>query len=94
MKEPAITHDSARAIVREAIERVAPDVDAESIPNDVDIRVEAELDSMDFIAVVSTVKDRTGVDVAEADMSKATTIDGYAEHLVIHSTTPRSDASA
>ncbi len=93
MKESAITYESAVALIRESIERVAPDIDADSIPPDADMRVEAELDSMDFIAVLSAIKERTGIDVPEADMAQVTTISGCAHHLVTHTTTPLSEQS-
>ncbi len=69
------------ALVREAIERVAPDVDAGTIPGDVDFREEAELDSMDFLAVLAAVHDGTGVEIPEADYARITTIDDLAAYL-------------
>ena len=64
-----------------AIARVAPDVDTASLPLDVDFREEAELDSMDFLAVLNAVRDSTGVEVPEADYGALTTLRRFAEYV-------------
>jgi acyl carrier protein len=81
---PSDTDRSAEldALVREAIERVAPDVDATAIPADADFRDEAELDSMDFLGVLGVVHDRTGVEIPEADYGRITTIDELVAYLM------------
>lgn len=91
MNEPVTTHEAAVALVRESIERIAPDIDADSIPTDADMRIEAELDSIDFIAVLSSIKERTGVDVPDSDMARVSTIAGCADYLVDHAISPRSE---
>ena len=73
-----------RQIIRDAIERIAPDVDASTIPDDVDFREEAELDSMDFLSVLNTVHDATGVEVPESDYPKISTIADFADFLSAH----------
>lgn len=70
-----------------AIARVAPDVDASSLPLDDDFREEAELDSMDFLAVLNAVRDSTGVEVAEADYAAVTTLRRFAEYVDLRSIT-------
>ncbi|MFW2336027.1 acyl carrier protein [Ilumatobacter sp.] len=82
MTQPVTDHATAVAVVREAIECIAPDIDASSLPVDVDMRIEAELDSMDFMAVLSEIKERTGVDIPESDVARVATIDGCAARLV------------
>ena len=77
-----IDRSEAAGVVREAIERVAPDVDAATLAPDADIRVEADLDSMDFLAVVESVFDRTGIAVPERDYGAVRTIDDFATYLV------------
>ena len=77
-----LDRDSAVATVRAAIEHVAPDVDASTLPLDVDVRLEADLDSMDFMAVLSEIKDGTGIDVPESEIARVVTIGGCADYLV------------
>lgn len=67
-----------------AIERVAPDVDASTLPVDADFREEAELDSMDFLAVLNAVRDATGIEVPEADYREVATLESFAAYLDAH----------
>lgn len=70
-----------RSIVLAAITKVAPDVDPSSLPGDVDFREEADLDSMDFIGILTAVHQATGVEVPEIDYPLVTTVDSFAEYL-------------
>lgn len=72
----------AHDVILDAIETVAPDVDARSLSGRADMRLEADLDSIDFIAVLTTVRDRTGIEVPEADYRRCHTIDGFVDYLV------------
>jgi acyl carrier protein len=74
-------------LIRDAIERVAPDVDASTIPRGADFRAEAELDSMDFLALVTLISEATGIDVAEADYGSILTIAGFAGYLAARGAT-------
>jgi acyl carrier protein len=71
----------ARETVFAAIRRVAPDVDTTTLPTDVDFREEAELDSMDFIGILTAVQEATGVEVPETDYPLITTVDDFAGYL-------------
>jgi acyl carrier protein len=74
----------AREIVLDAIAKVAPDVDTSTLPTDVDFREEAELDSMDFIGVLTAVHQATGYEVPEQDYALITTVDDFAGYLATH----------
>jgi acyl carrier protein len=73
-----------RQTIRDAISRVAPDVDPSSIPNDAEFREEAGLDSMDLLSVLAEVAKATGVEVPEAEYGSIVTIDDFAEYLRAH----------
>lgn len=79
---------NAHEIILDAIGRIAPDVDTAAIPYDVDFREEAELDSMDFLSVLNTVRDATGVEVPERDYAEIVSIDRFAEYLAARMTSP------
>jgi acyl carrier protein len=72
---------NARQTILEAIERIAPDVDTSTLPTDVDFREEAELDSMDFLGVLTAVQEATGIEVPETDYAQIITIDRFTEYL-------------
>lgn len=75
---------NARETVFAAIRKIAPDVDTTTLPTDVDFREEAELDSMDFIGILTAVQEATGVEVPETDYPLITTVDDFSEYLVTH----------
>lgn len=70
-----------REIVLAAITKVAPDVDPSTLPSDVDFREEADLDSMDFIGILTAVHEATGIEVPEIDYPRITTVDDFADYL-------------
>ena len=70
-----------RETVLAAIVKVAPDVDPSTVPGDVDFREEADLDSMDFIGILTAVHEATGVEVPEIDYPLVTTVDAFAAYL-------------
>ena len=70
-----------REIVLAAIVKVAPDVDPSTLPADVDFREEADLDSMDFIGILTAVHEATGIEVPEIDYPLITTVDAFAAYL-------------
>ncbi len=72
---------NARQIILDAIERIAPDVDAAALPLDVDFREEAELDSMDFLGVLTAVQEATGIEVPETDYTQIVSIDRFSDYL-------------
>lgn len=72
---------NARQTILAAIERIAPDVDAASLPDDADFREEAELDSMDFLGVLTAVQASTGIEVPELDYPRITTIADFTAYL-------------
>ena len=72
---------NTRQIILDAIVKIAPDVDPTVLPDDVDFREEAELDSMDFLGVLTAVQEATGVSVPETDYSQIVTIERFAEYL-------------
>jgi acyl carrier protein len=72
---------NARQTILDAIVKVAPDVDPDTLPSDVDFREEAELDSMDFLGVLTAVQESTGIEVPETDYSEITTIDHFVAYL-------------
>jgi acyl carrier protein len=70
-----------RAIVRSALGEIAPEADLASLPDDAELREELELDSMDFLNLVTALHEQTGVDVPERDYPQLTSVDGCVEYL-------------
>ena len=73
--------DSTRADVVEALLAVAPEVDGATIADDVPLQEQLDLDSMDFLAFLEAVAQRTGVEVPEDDYAEVATLRGCVEYL-------------
>lgn len=80
--------DRARELVVNAITEVAPDVDPAAVSGGDSLQVDLELDSIDFLAVVTRLAEQTGVEIPEDDYGELTTIDAFAEYLGKASVSP------
>jgi acyl carrier protein len=69
-----MTNDQAAALLDAAIGDVAPDVDLSEVTPDDDLWFSLDLDSMDQLNVMVAIRDRSGIDVPEADYPKLITL--------------------
>lgn len=74
----------ARAAVRAALGKVAPDVELDDVGGDARLRQDLELDSLDFLRLVETIDTATGVDIPERDYPAVATVDGLIGYLAAH----------
>ncbi len=70
-----------RAVILDAIGRVAPDADTGGLVGDDDLREVLELDSMDFLNVVTAVCERLGIEIPERDYNQLVTLDAFTGYL-------------
>lgn len=70
-----------RAVIRDELGRLAPEIDFESLDPALDLREQADLDSMDFLNLVTALHQRLGVDIPDADAVKLATIEGAITYL-------------
>jgi len=68
-------------VVREELMRIAPDIDFASVDPRRDLREEFDIDSMDFLNLVTALHQRMGVDIPEADYPKFSTLAGAVAFL-------------
>ena len=76
-----MTRDEAASTARDAISRVAPDVDAALLDGDVELRGELDLDSMDFLNVMIAIAETTGIEIPERDYPEVATFSGLVNYL-------------
>lgn len=76
-----MNREALRDLVVRAITDVAPDLDPAALRGTDSLRVDLELDSIDFIAVVARLAEETGAEIPEDDYTELTTIDACAEYL-------------
>ena len=74
------TTDMHDVVVR-AITDVAPDLDPATLNGSDSLRVDLDLDSIDFLSVMVRLAEDTGVEIPEDDYERLTTIDACAEYL-------------
>jgi acyl carrier protein len=70
-----------RAIFQDELGRIAPDVDFEAIDPDADLREQVDIDSMDFLNLVTALHERLRVDIPETDYPKFATLTGALAYL-------------
>jgi acyl carrier protein len=71
----------ARSAVIASLARVAPEADVDHLADDVDLRDELDLDSMDFLNFVVGIHDRTGIEVPERDYPQLLTLAACVTYL-------------
>lgn len=81
MTAPVLTAPQARELVREVLRTVAPGPALDRIGPHDDLRDTLGLDSLDFLAVVTRVNERTGIRIDEDDYDGLADLDGWVRLL-------------
>jgi len=68
-------------IVQEEINNIAPEVDLATIDPAADLREAIDIDSMDFLNLVTALHHRTGIEIPEIDYPKLVTLSGMVAYL-------------
>lgn len=71
----------ARLAVHAAIGQVAPDVDLDGLDEQSRLRQDLELDSLDFLRLVESIDESTGVDIPERDYKAVATVRGLIDYV-------------
>ena len=71
-----------RAIVLRALTDVAPDIDPAAIDPEMALTDELDIDSMDFLNIVVSIHDQTGVEIPERDYPKLSTLNDAVAYLI------------
>ena len=70
-----------KAVILDILEGIAPDEDLSSLKEDVPLREQLELDSMDFLDIVMELRKRYKVEVPEADYGQLASLDSCVAYL-------------
>lgn len=68
------------AIIKQILE-IAPDVDEDQIISDKNIQRSLEIDSFDFLKILTALNDVLGVEVPESDYAKVDTLEHMSEYF-------------
>lgn len=77
-----MNHDQARALVRQAVERVVPGAELTGLDPGVSLRDTFEMDSLDFLEFVEALAELSGTELTEDDYPALDTWDGCAARLM------------
>jgi acyl carrier protein len=69
-----MTRDDITDVLIDELGRIAPEVDATSLDPDADLREELDIDSMDFLNLVTALTQRLEIDIPEIDYPKLATL--------------------
>lgn len=76
-----MTDPEIRAAVLNALHQIAPEVGADEIDPAASLREQADLDSMDFLNLVTRLGRDFGIQIPEADYPHLATLDACAAYL-------------
>ena len=77
-----MTKDDVKQIVKDIIDEIAPDEDLGSIKDEVRLRDQLDLDSMDFLDIVMELRKQHGIEVPEADYPELASLQSCADYLL------------
>ena len=69
------------AVIRDELARIAPEIEFDSLDPAADLREQADLDSMDYLNLLTALHQRLGVDIPDADARKLGTLDGAVAYI-------------
>ena len=69
-----------RAIIKEIL-AIAPDIEEEEIGPDANLQRSLEIDSFDFLKVLTALNEKLGVEAPEADYGKVDTLEKMADYF-------------
>jgi len=69
-----------KAIIKEIL-NIAPDIEEDEIEGDENIQESLEIDSFDFLKILTALNEDLGVEVPESDYDKVKTLNKMAEYF-------------
>src|SRR3989344_4051696 len=76
-----VQKEKVRDVVLGIIQTVAPDADLSDVKNDIRLRDQLELDSMDFLDIVMELRKRYKIEVPKEDYMHLAILDGCRAYL-------------
>ena len=73
--------EEVKVILIEELGKIAPEIDAGEIDPDADLREEVDIDSMDFLTLITALHERLQVDIPETDYDRLQTLRAAVEYL-------------
>ena len=77
----SMTEDQVKQIVIDIINEIAPDEDTSGLKDEVALREQMDLDSMDFLDIVMELRKQHSIEVPEADYPELASLKSCADYL-------------
>lgn len=78
-----MTQEHIRSAIIEQILEIAPDIDEVDIIPDNNIQRSLEIDSFDFLKILTALNEILGIEVPESDYAKVDTLDHMCEYFLV-----------
>ena len=76
-----MTNEEVREVVVNIIREIAPDEDVTSLKDDINLREQLDLDSMDFLDIVMELRKKHRIEVPTEDYGKLASLSSCVEYL-------------
>ena len=77
-----MTRDDVAAVLIDELGRIAPETDASRLDPSAELREELDIDSMDFLNLVTALSERLKIDILETDYPRLATFGHVVDYLV------------
>ncbi len=79
-----MTKDAIKNVIIKQILEIAPEIEEDEIEPDENIQRSLEIDSFDFLKILTAMQEELGVEVPESDYSKVDSVEHMAEYFLQH----------
>ena len=76
-----MSNQDHEAVLAAELHKIAPDVEVADIDQDADLREEFDIDSMDFLNLVTALSQHYGISIPEADYPRLSSFAGCVSYL-------------
>jgi acyl carrier protein len=76
-----MTKDEATALLAATLHEIAPEVDFGAIDPDMPLQEAADIDSVDFLSLVTTIHDQAGIEIPDRDYPRLATLKLFVSYL-------------
>jgi acyl carrier protein len=76
-----VNHSNARQLLGELLHRIAPETDIDQVDPDAGLQDELDIDSMDFLNLMTALYEEAGIDVPERDYPQLATLNGCVAYV-------------
>lgn len=75
-------NENIESLASESLRQIAPDIDIETVDPDADLREQFDIDSMDFLNLVTRLAKQLNIHIPESDYPKIETYRALVDYLV------------